>query len=52
MGEINSNNNVYARRQGEIPELRSFYSKQKPKIRENYIRVALIIQDERRASRC
>ena len=41
MKRINVDNNVYARRQGEIPAQEAFYSKDKPKIRENYIRDAL-----------
>ena len=52
MDEINRDNNVYARRQGELPEREGFYTKEPAKIREKLHKRTLIQQDVRRASRC
>ena len=52
MERIMKNNNVYARRQGEVPERGSFYTKEPAKIREKIYKRILDRQDKRRASRC
>ena len=41
MERIMRNNNVYAGRQGDIPELRGFYTNQKPEIREKLYKMDL-----------
>ena len=49
--EINGNDNVYARRQGSLPEELNLYRKGWTKIRKELYKRTLIQQDERRASR-